>query len=202
VAVGRLRLRLRQLLRHHKISLQRTRTWKESTDPEREAKLDRIEQVTTQHPDRCFTFDQFGPPSIRPATAAREPPPKHPGRLPATHRDTHGIRCFHGCYSLDDDRLWGEPTPQGRRSHPGGAQVDPCRLARLGDSNHPNHTVPARRLQGDLRWRNADARHPDGWPPNAANVPASAAYISAAGAVPTHRRHDQTRSLSVSAHQR
>jgi transposase len=64
VNVGR--ERLRQLLRHHKISFQRTRTWKESTDPEREAKLDRIEEVTSTWPDRCFAFDQFGPLSIRP----------------------------------------------------------------------------------------------------------------------------------------
>ena len=43
-------------------------TWKESTDPDRDAKLDRIEYVTRQYPDRCFAFDQFGPLSIRPAT--------------------------------------------------------------------------------------------------------------------------------------
>jgi transposase len=105
VAVGR--ERLRQLLRHHKISFQRTRTWKESTDPEREAKLDRIEQVTTQHPDRCFAFDQFGPLSIRPCHGSAWATHKHPDRLPATYRRTHGIRYFHGCYSLGDDRLWG-----------------------------------------------------------------------------------------------
>jgi hypothetical protein len=27
--------------------------------------------------------------------------------LPATYRRTHGIRYFHGCYSLGDDQLWG-----------------------------------------------------------------------------------------------
>jgi hypothetical protein len=32
---------------------------------------------------------------------------KHPDRLPATYRRTHGIRYFHGCYSLGDDQLWG-----------------------------------------------------------------------------------------------
>jgi hypothetical protein len=31
----------------------------------------------------------------------------------------------------------------------------------LGDSNYPNHTVLARKLQGYLRWRNVNARHPD-----------------------------------------
>jgi hypothetical protein len=38
----------------------------ESTDPNFDAKLDRIEEVTTRFPDRCFAFDQFGPLSIRP----------------------------------------------------------------------------------------------------------------------------------------
>ena len=31
----------------------------------------------------------------------------HPVRLPATYDRTHGIRYFHGCYSLGDDQLWG-----------------------------------------------------------------------------------------------
>ena len=31
----------------------------------------------------------------------------------------------------------------------------------MGNSDHPNHTVLARRLQAYLRWRNANARHPD-----------------------------------------
>jgi len=41
VRIGR--ERLRQLLHERGISFQRTRTWKESTDPARDAKLDRIE---------------------------------------------------------------------------------------------------------------------------------------------------------------
>ncbi|GAA0992173.1 hypothetical protein GCM10009555_080770 [Acrocarpospora macrocephala] len=31
----------------------------------------------------------------------------------------------------------------------------------MGNSDHPNHTVPARKLQAYLRRRNANARHPD-----------------------------------------
>ena len=30
----------------------------------------------------------------------------------------------------------------------------------MGGSDHPDHTVLARRLQDYLRWRNAHARHP------------------------------------------
>lgn len=41
------------------------------------------------------------------------------------------------------------------------AQFGPLRTFVMGGSNHPNHTVLARRLQDYLRWRNANARHPD-----------------------------------------
>lgn len=214
VRIGR--ERLRQILRERGITFQRTRTWKESTDPDKEAKLDRIEQVTTEHPDRCFAFDQFGPLSIRPCHGSAWAPRSKPHRLPATYRRTHGIRYFHGCYSLGDDQLWGvtrrrkggdhslaafksiraarpdgEPvyvildnlsankTPKIRSwaaennvelcftptnaswANPIEAQFGPLRTFVMGDSNHPNHTVLARRLQDYLRWRNANARHPD-----------------------------------------
>ena len=101
------RERLRQILHARGISFQRTRTWKESRDPDRDAKLDRIEHVTTHFPDRCFAFDQFGPLSIRPCHGCSWAPRKRPARLPATYHRTHGIRFFHGCYSLADDQLWG-----------------------------------------------------------------------------------------------
>ncbi|WP_337819634.1 MULTISPECIES: hypothetical protein [unclassified Pseudonocardia] len=41
------------------------------------------------------------------------------------------------------------------------AQFGPLRTFTMSASNHPNHTVLARRLQDYLRWRNANARHPD-----------------------------------------
>ena len=55
------RERLRQILNDHEVTFQRTKTWKESNDPDRDAKLDRIEEVLDQHPERCFAFDEFGP---------------------------------------------------------------------------------------------------------------------------------------------
>lgn len=105
VRIGR--ERLRQVLHANDITFQRTRTWKESTDPDFEAELDRIEQVTCQFPDRCFAFDQFGPLSIRPHHGSGWARSTRADRLPATYRRTHGIRYFHGCYSLGDDQLWG-----------------------------------------------------------------------------------------------
>ncbi len=105
VQIGR--ERLRQILHAHGISFQRTRTWKESADPARDAKLDRIEYVTSHYADRCFAFDQFGPLSVRPCHGTCWARRKHPARLRATYHRTHGIRYFHGCYGLGDDQLWG-----------------------------------------------------------------------------------------------
>jgi transposase len=214
IRVGR--ERLRQLLAERGISFQRTRTWKESADPDKDAKLDRIEEVTSKFPDRCFAFDQFGPLSIRPCHGTSWARQKKPSRLPATYHRTHGIRYFHGCYSLGDDQLWGVVRRRKggdhtlaalqsiRAARPGGyrlfvildnlsanktpairswagrasielcftptsaswanpieAQFGPLRTFVMGDSDHPNHAVLARRLQNYLRWRNANARHPD-----------------------------------------
>ena len=105
VRIGR--ERLRQILHEQGISFQRTRTWKESADPEKDAKLDRIEHVTSRFPDRCFAFDQFGPLSIRPAHGSAWARQSKPARLPATYHRTHGIRYFHGCYCVAEDQLWG-----------------------------------------------------------------------------------------------
>ncbi|GAB7044616.1 IS630 family transposase [Catenuloplanes niger] len=208
--------RLRQLLHDNDVSWQRTRTWKESSDPDFDAKLDRIEQVTNAFPDRCFAFDQFGPLSIRPHHGSTWAPRSDPGRLPATYTRTHGIRYFHGCYSLGDDQLWGvvrrrkgadhslaalqsiraarpdgapiyvildnlsaNKTAKIRRwaalnkvelcltptsaswANPIEAQFGPLRTFVMAGSDHPNHTVQTGELQKYLRWRNANARHPD-----------------------------------------
>src|SRR5436190_814549 len=214
VRIGR--ERLRQILHSRGISFQRTRTWKESADPDRDAKLDRIEHVTSNFADRCFAFDQFGPLSIRPVHGSAWAPPDKPARLPATCHRTHGIRYFHGCYSLGDDQLWGvtrerkggdhtlgalksiraarpggyrlfviadnlsaNKTPAIRRwaaranvelcfsptsaswANPIEAQFGPIRTFVIGGSDYRNHTVLARHLHAYLRWRNANARHPD-----------------------------------------
>ncbi len=210
------RERLRQILHERGISFQRTRTWKESTDPDRDAKLDRVEHVTSAYPDRCFASGQFGPLSIRPCHGACRARRKHPVRLRATYHRTHGIGCFHGCYCVGDDQLRGVTREhQGavhtlaalksiRASRPGGyrlfvildnlaanktpairrwarrasielcftpvsaswanpieAHFGPLRTFVMGNSDYPDHTVLARKLQDCLRWRNARARHPD-----------------------------------------
>jgi hypothetical protein len=40
-------------------------------------------------------------------------------------------------------------------------QFGPLRTFVIGGSDHSNHVVLARELQAYLRWRNANARHPD-----------------------------------------
>ena len=46
-------------------------------------------------------------------------------------------------------------------ANPIGAHFGPLREFVLNNSNHPNHVVLTRRLHAHLRWRNANARHPD-----------------------------------------
>jgi transposase len=105
VRIGR--ERARRLLADHEITFQRTKTWKESPDPEREAKLARIEAVINEFPDRTFAFDEFGPLACVPTPGACWAPKGKPQRLPANYHKTAGVRQFHGCYSVGEDRLWG-----------------------------------------------------------------------------------------------
>jgi transposase len=214
--IGIRRERLRQILAGHDVTFQRTRTWKESTDPDYESKLERIEEVTTRFLPRCFAFDQFGPLSIRPCHGTCWASRNHPDRLRATYKRTHGIRYFHGCYDLANDKLWGvlrrrkggdhtlaalkkiraarpdgapiyvildnlsaNKTPTIRRwaarhkvelcltptstswADPIEAQFGPLRMFTMANSDYPNHVVLARDMHAYLRWRNANARHPD-----------------------------------------
>ena len=99
--------RLRQILRAHDITFQRTRTWKETNDPDRDAKLARIEEVVQRWGDRCFAFDEFGPLQIRPTAGSGWAPRGRPQRRRANYNKLHGVRQFHGCYSLGDDTIWG-----------------------------------------------------------------------------------------------
>ncbi|MFD3549384.1 IS630 family transposase [Streptomyces sp. NPDC058655] len=207
---------LRCLLARRGITLQRAKTWKESTDPDRDTKLDRIEHVLDHFPDRVFAFDEFGPLGIRPTGGSCWAEQGRPDRVPATYHRTHGVTYFHGCYSIGDDTLWGvnrrhKGAAQSlatlksiRAARPDGAPIyvitdnlsghkgskirkwarknktelcftptnasfanpieahfGPLRQFTLANSSHPNHTVQTRELHAYLRWRNANARHPD-----------------------------------------
>lgn len=98
---------LRCLLARRGVTFQRTKTWKESSDPDFDAKLERIEYALTERPDRTFAFDEFGPLGIRPTAGSYWAKEGRPDRVPATFHRTHGVTYFHACYSVGDDTLWG-----------------------------------------------------------------------------------------------
>ncbi len=139
---------LRCLLARRGVTFQRTKTWKEPPDPEREAKLDRVEHVLERFADRVFAFDEFGPLGIRPATGSSWAQAGHPERDPATYHRTHGVRYFHGCYSVGDDTLWGV-----NRRKKGATNTLPCRAevdprgppGRRPDLRDPGQPVPPTR---------------------------------------------------------
>ena len=51
--------------------------------------------------------------------------------------------------------------PNASWDNPVEAHFGPLRQFTLANSHHPNHTVRTRALHAYLRWRNANARHPD-----------------------------------------
>jgi hypothetical protein len=60
----------------------------------------------------------------------------------------------------------------------------------MSASDHPSHAVLARKLQDYLRWRNANARHPDVLAAQGRERAASAASASNAGDDPKRKPHD------------
>jgi transposase len=136
--IGLRREALRCLLARRDVTFQRTSTWKESTDPDYDNKLDRIEYLLEHAPERVFAFDEFGPLGIRPTAGSSWALSARPDRLPATYHRTHGVTYFHGCYSVGDDTLWGV-----NRRHKGAvnslAALRSIRAARPGGA--PIHVI-------------------------------------------------------------
>ncbi|TWD17593.1 transposase [Streptomyces sp. T12] len=123
---------LRCLLLRRGITFQRTKTWKESPDPDRDAKLDRIEHVLERFPDRGLRLRRVRPLGIRPTAGSCWAKRGKPNRLPATFRRTHGVTHFHACYSVGDDRLWGV-----NRRRKGTANTLAATTSRPYRSGHP-----------------------------------------------------------------
>jgi len=101
------RERLRQILAEEKITFQKTKTWKESNDPFKDAKLARIDHLLVHERDRTFAFDEFGPLAIKPDGGSCWAQEKKPQRLRANYHKPHGTRQFFGCYSIGQDELFG-----------------------------------------------------------------------------------------------
>lgn len=117
---------LRVLLREEGVSFQAVKTWKESNDPDFEAKKNRILQLYDiadgktppgpGDPVVVICMDEFGPLNLQPH------PGKHwagvggdaadPGRAPrrrrrATYKRPHGVRHLLAAYDLSTDKLYG-----------------------------------------------------------------------------------------------
>lgn len=111
---------LRCLLTRCGITFQRTKTWKESPDPDRDTKLDRIEHGPGAVPDRVFAFDEFGPLGIRPTAGSCWALASHPRRRPGLPDPPAGIR---------GDRAMPVQRHRPRRHQPDPDRADPTDLA-------------------------------------------------------------------------
>jgi transposase len=88
------RERLREILVKHNVTFQWTKTWKEPNDPDKEQKLDRIEEVMTKYPDRVFAFDELGPLAVHPVGGCCWAKKKKPQRNRANYHKHCGVRQF------------------------------------------------------------------------------------------------------------
>ena len=103
---------LRRVLRSLRITAQRTRTWKWSTDPLFETKKDWVlaayrgaEAATLDGVVVCF--DECGPISLKPHAGRGWFARGRPARQRATYHRHGGTRKLLGAYDVGADRLWG-----------------------------------------------------------------------------------------------
>jgi len=117
---------LRVLLREEGVSFQVIKTWKQSNDPDFEAKKNRILELYAiadgkteagpGDPTVVFCMDEFGPLNLQPhqgkqwaPVAAGKGDPESPRRrrMRATYNRPHGVRHLMAGYDLSTDRLYG-----------------------------------------------------------------------------------------------
>jgi transposase len=121
---------LRALLRQEGVSFQHLKTWKQSCDPDFEAKKNRIlhlyrltdgtHDVQPGDPEVGICIDEFGPLNLQPhpgrqwtTRAGGGPRPRR--RRRATYTRPHGVRHLLAAYDLSRDRLYGHVKPRKRR---------------------------------------------------------------------------------------
>ena len=115
---------LRVLLREESVSFQRIKTWKVSTDPDFEAKKNRILELYAiadgtatageGDPAVIFCMDEFGPLNLVPhpgrqwaPVATKDPDRPRRRRRRATYSRPHGVRHLLAAYDLNTDRMYG-----------------------------------------------------------------------------------------------
>ena len=101
---------VRQILKAKRISLKRTKTWKETKDPQCVPKWKRIKRLYERCPKNAVVicFDEMGPFSLRPVHGKSYTPSRKPDRLPANYRRTRGISYLLAYYDVHGDYLWGK----------------------------------------------------------------------------------------------
>jgi transposase len=121
---------LRVLLRQEGVSFQVIKTWKQSRDPNFEAKKNRILHlyglmdgtVDAQpgDPEMVVCVDEFGPLNLQPHPGRQWTLVAGGGRTPrrrrrATSTRPHGVRHLLAAYDLSRDKLYGHSKPRKRR---------------------------------------------------------------------------------------
>ncbi|MGH2801147.1 MAG: IS630 family transposase [Thermoleophilaceae bacterium] len=98
---------LSRILARNAISLQRTRSWKQSPDPEYAEKAARILALYREQPRNgvVISFDEKGPESLRPTHGRGWARRGRPERHRATYNRRHGIRYLVGALNVHADYL-------------------------------------------------------------------------------------------------
>lgn len=104
--------RLREILIEEGFSIQRTKTWKRSPDPEFDTKQRRLERlyegvVKGALDGVVVSFDEHGPVQPIPKAGRSWAEKGKPTRIPANYRKPHGVRFFFGAYDVGKDQLTG-----------------------------------------------------------------------------------------------
>lgn len=98
---------LGRILARNGISLQRTRSWKQSPDPDYEAKATRVLELYRQQPENgvVISFDEKGPESLCPRHGRGWARRSRPERLRATYNRRQGIRYLVAALDVHADYL-------------------------------------------------------------------------------------------------
>jgi transposase len=105
---------LGRILDRNGISLQRTRSWKQSPDPDYEQKAARVLALYREQPANgvVISFDEKGPESLRPTHGRGWARSGCPERHRATYTRRHGIRYLVGALDVHADYLRIRPRPR------------------------------------------------------------------------------------------
>ncbi len=120
---------LGRILDRNGISLQRTRSWKQSPDPDYEAKATRILELYRQQPENgvVISFDEKGPESLCPRHGRGWARRGRPQRQRATYTRRQGIRYLVGALDVHADYL----RIRARRQRNGASTLAFMKLIRL-----------------------------------------------------------------------